>query len=101
MIVLESQHQLGDDAHKFYNSIIAQSQQDQNHIQHIQDFWGDPLTAAGAQSADSKRSYLMSKLAGNQGSSLANRSFEPSARSSKATAAPPGVKAYVTSRLAQ
>ena len=27
------------------------------HIQHIQDFWGDTLTAAGAQSADGKASF--------------------------------------------
>ena len=51
MIVLEGQDKLGDDAHQFYNSIIGQLEQDPQHIQHIQDFWGDPLTAAGVQSS--------------------------------------------------
>src|SRR6202047_1843204 len=74
MIVVEGQQPLGDDAHKYYNNIIAQLQQDPNHIQHIQDFWGDPLTAAGAQSPDAKGAYVMLNLAGGQGTSLANAS---------------------------
>src|ERR1700730_2702830 len=96
MIVLEGQQPLGDDAHKYYGSIIAQLQQDPNHIQHIQDFWGDPLTAAGAQSADAKGAYVMLILAGDQGTSLANESVDAVRKVVDHTAAPPGVKAYVT-----
>ena len=54
MIVVEGEQPLGDDAHRYYDNIIRQLQQDPNHIRHIQDFWGDPLTAAGAQSTDAK-----------------------------------------------
>src|SRR6202047_1876124 len=50
MIVLEGQQKLGDDAHRYYASIIQQLKQDPQHIQHIQDFWGEPFTAAGGQS---------------------------------------------------
>jgi putative drug exporter of the RND superfamily len=96
MIVVEGQQPLGDDAHKYYNSIIAQLQQDPNHIQHIQDFWGDPLTAAGAQSPDAKGAYVMLNLAGDQGTSLANESVDAVRKVVDHTAAPPGVKAYVT-----
>ena len=96
MIVLEGQQPLGDDAHKYYGSIIAQLQQDPNHIQHIQDFWGDPLTAAGAQSADAMGAYVMLNLAGDQGTSLANESVDAVRKVVDHTAAPPGVKAYVT-----
>src|ERR1700722_7691434 len=96
MIVLEGQQPLGDDAHKYYGSIIAQLQQDPNHIQHIQDFWGDPLTAAGAQSPDAKGPYVMLNLAGDQGTSLANESVDAVRKVVDHTAAPPGVKAYVT-----
>jgi len=96
MIVVEGQQPLGDDAHKYYGSIIAQLQQDPNHIQHIQDFWGDPLTAAGAQSADAKGAYVMLNLAGDQGTSLANESVDAVRKVVDHTAAPPGVKAYVT-----
>jgi RND superfamily putative drug exporter len=96
MIVLEGQQPLGDDAHKYYNNIIAQLQQDPKHIQHIQDFWGDPLTAAGAQSPDAKGAYVMLNLAGDQGTSLANESVDAVRKVVDHTAAPPGVKAYVT-----
>src|ERR1700733_8463935 len=96
MIVLEGQQPLGDDAHKYYGSIIAQLQQDPNHIQHIQDFWGDRLTAAGAQSADAKGAYVMLNLAGNQGTTQANDSVDAVRKVIEGNQAPPGVKAYVT-----
>jgi putative drug exporter of the RND superfamily len=96
MIVLEGQQPLGDDAHQYYNNIIAQLRQDPQHIQHIQDFWGDRLTAAGAQSADAKASYVMLNLAGNQGTTLANDSVEAVRKVIDRNPPPPGLKAYVT-----
>src|SRR6201993_5619186 len=59
MIVVEGQQRLGPDAHRYYDSILAKLRHDPQHIQHIQDFWGDPLTAAGVQSADAKGAYVM------------------------------------------
>jgi putative drug exporter of the RND superfamily len=96
MIVLEGEQPLGVDAHRYYDSIIHQLRQDHQHIQHIQDFWGDRLTAAGAQSADAKASYVMLNLAGNQGTTLANQSVEAVRAVVNRTPAPAGVKAYVT-----
>src|SRR5882757_4919441 len=96
MIVIEGQQKLGPDAHTYYDSIIAKLQQDPQHIQHIQDFWGDRLTAAGAQSADAKGAYVMLNLAGEQGTTLANESVQAVRKAVEATPAPPGVKAYVT-----
>jgi putative drug exporter of the RND superfamily len=96
MIVLEGQQPLGDDAHRYYDSLIRQLRQDSKHIQHIQDFWGDRLTAAGAQSADAKASYVMLNLAGNQGTTLANDSVEAVRKVIARNQPPPGVKAYVT-----
>ena len=49
MIVLEGEHDLGADAHTFYDKIVADLRADTTHIQHVQDFWGDSLPAAGAQ----------------------------------------------------
>ena len=54
MVIIEGQQPLGPDAHDYYNEIIRKLYEDPKHIQHIQDFWGDTLTAAGAQSADGK-----------------------------------------------
>ncbi|SOJ56222.1 Siderophore exporter MmpL4 [Mycobacterium simulans] len=96
MIVLEGQQPLGDDAHRYYDNLIRQLRQDPKHIQHIQDFWGDRLTAAGAQSADAKGAYVMLNLAGNQGTTLANESVEAVREVIDRNPAPPGVKAHVT-----
>ncbi|WP_099287966.1 RND family transporter [Mycobacterium persicum] len=96
MIVLEGQQPLGDDAHHYYDNLIRQLRQDPKHVQHIQDFWGDRLTAAGAQSADAKGAYVMLNLAGNQGTTLANESVEAVRKVIDHNPPPPGVKAYVT-----
>ncbi|POX98714.1 RND family transporter [Mycobacterium kansasii] len=96
MIVLEGQQPLGDDAHHYYDNLIRQLRQDRTHVQHIQDFWGDRLTAAGAQSADAKGAYVMLNLAGNQGTTLANESVEAVRKVIDRNQPPPGVRAYVT-----
>src|ERR1700712_2202504 len=54
MVVLESDNPLGAEAHNFYDGLVKKLQSDKTHVEHIQDFWGDPLTAAGSQSADGK-----------------------------------------------
>ena len=76
MIVLEGDEPLGDDAHRFYNDMVAKLEADTKHVEHVQDFWGDPLTEAGAQSDDGKAAYVQVYLAGNQGEALANESVE-------------------------
>lgn len=100
MIVLESDKPLGDDAHHFYDELIKKLAKDTKHVQHIQDFWGDPLTAAGSQSSDGKAAYVQVYLAGNQGETLANESVKSVRKIVDSTPAPPGVKAYVTGAAA-
>ncbi len=95
MVVIEGQQKLGPDAHAYYDEIIRKLRQDPTHIQHIQDFWGDTLTAAGAQSADGKAAYVMLNLAGEQGLTLANEGVEAARNVIADTKAPPGVQAYV------
>ena len=95
MVVVEGQQPLGPDAHQYYDEIIRKLRQDPEHIQHIQDFWGDTLTAAGAQSADGKASYVMLNLAGEQGQTLANEGVQAVRKAIEDTKAPPGVQAYV------
>ena len=73
MIVLEGDQPLGDAAHKYYDGLIDKLEADKKHVEHIQDFWGDPLTASGAQSADGKAAYVQVYLAGNQGESPGER----------------------------
>ncbi|WP_204081573.1 RND family transporter [Mycobacterium riyadhense] len=100
MIVLEGDQPLGDDAHHFYDELIRKLSRDTKHVQHIQDFWGDPLTAAGSQSSDGKAAYVQVYLAGNQGETLANESVQSVRKIVDGTPAPPGVKAYVTGAAA-
>src|SRR5882757_6850234 len=96
MIVLESDQPLGDDAHHYYDGLIQKLEADKKHVEHIQNFWGDPLTAAGAQSADNKAAYVQLYLAGNQGESLANESVQAVRDIVANNQPPPGIKAYVT-----
>ncbi|OBB21518.1 hypothetical protein A5761_30305 [Mycolicibacterium setense] len=96
MVVLEADQPLGDEAHRYYDELVRQLKADTRHVQHVQDYWGDPLTAPGVQSADDKGVYVQLNLAGNQGESLANESVEAVRDLVARTPPPPGIKAYVT-----
>jgi putative drug exporter of the RND superfamily len=96
VIILEGQQRLGADAHKYYDRLIRQLQADPEHVRHIQNFWGDPLTAAAAQSADGKAANVQLDLAGNLGQDSANESVQAVENIVNRTPPPPGVRAYVT-----
>ena len=96
MIVLEGDEPLGDDAHKFYDEMVAKLRADTAHVQHIQDFWGDPLTRVGAQSGDAKAVYVQVNLAGNMGEPLSNQSVEAVQKIVESLTPPPGIKVFVT-----
>ena len=94
MVVLEGDDKLGDSAHEFYNKIVAKLKASK-HVQHVQDFWSDPLTAAGSQSPDGKAAYVQVFLDGAQGTTPAHKSVAEVRKIVKSVPAPPGVKAYV------
>lgn len=96
MIVLEGQRPLGGDAHEYYDGIVDRLRADKAHVEHVQDFWGDPLTAAGAQSTDGKAAYVQVYLVGDQGESQANDSIEAVRKIVAESPPPPGVRSYVT-----
>src|SRR5271168_5352771 len=96
MVLLEGQGKLGDDAHRFYDQLIDKLSQDKSHIEHINNFWGDPLTAAGSQSSDGKAAYVQLNLRGDQGGTEANESVAAVQHIVDSVRPPPGVKAYVT-----
>jgi putative drug exporter of the RND superfamily len=96
MIVLEGDKPLGEDAHRFYDDMVAKLRADTKHVQHIQDFWGDPLTRAGAQSDDGKATYVQVYLAGNMGEALGNESVTAVQKLIEEMSPPPGVKVFVT-----
>ena len=88
MILLEGDRPLGQDVHQYYADLIRQLRADTRHVQHIQDFWGDPLTAAGAQSADGKAAYVQLNLVGNLGESQSNQSVDAVRKIVDSTPAP-------------
>ncbi|KMO70959.1 RND family transporter [Mycolicibacterium chlorophenolicum] len=96
MIVLEGDQPLGDAAHRFYDTLVDKLEADTTHVQHVADFWGDPLTASGAQSADGKAAYVQIYLHGNQGEPLANESVAAVREIIDTTPPPPGMTTYVT-----
>ena len=96
MIVLEGQEPLGPDAHTFYDELVRKLREDTAHVQHVQDFWGDTLTAAGAQSIDGKAAYVQVYVSGDQGETIANESVDAVRKIVDEVQAPDGVKAYVT-----
>jgi RND superfamily putative drug exporter len=96
MIVLEGEQPLGNDAHQYYNRLIRELKNDSTHVEHIQNFWGDPLTAAAAQSPDNKAAYVLIDLAGNLGHTLSNESVQSIENTVHRMPPPPGVKVYVT-----
>jgi putative drug exporter of the RND superfamily len=96
MVVLEGQQALGGDAHRYYDELLQRLSQDREHVQHVLNLWGDPLTAAGVQSSDAKAAYVMVNIAGDQGTRSANESVQAVRGIVDRSSPPPGVKAYVT-----
>ncbi|MEB3030608.1 MMPL/RND family transporter [[Mycobacterium] nativiensis] len=100
MLVLEGDTELGADAHRYYDTLVAKLSADHEHVQHIADLWGDPITAAGVQSTDGKAAYAQIHTAGDQGSTLGNESVDAVRKIVASVPAPDGVSAYVTGQAA-
>jgi putative drug exporter of the RND superfamily len=96
MIVLEGQQPLGDDARSYYADLVRKLKADPKHVEHVQDLWGDRLTATGVQSPDGKAAYVQLNLAGNQGTTLGEESVAAVRNIVDQTKPPPGVNVYVT-----
>ncbi|SHQ67795.1 Probable membrane protein, MmpL [Mycobacteroides abscessus subsp. bolletii] len=96
MIVVEGQQPLGDDTHRYYDDLIRQLKADTTHVQHVQDFWGDQMTQAAAQSLDGKATYVQVALTDPRQGASANQSVEAVRGIVDRTQAPQGVKAFVT-----
>lgn len=96
MVVLEGSDKLGDDAHRFYDLLVAKLAADTTHVEHVENFWADALTAAGSQSTDGKAANVQLFLAGDVASSRANESVDAVERIVDSVPPPPGIKAYVT-----
>lgn len=96
MVVLVGDQPLGDAAHRYYATLVDKFRADTKHVQHVHDFWGDMITAAGVQSSDGKAAYVQLNLAGDQGSTEGNHSVDAVRKIIDQTPPPAGLHAYVT-----
>lgn len=96
MIVVEGDKPPDPESHEFYERIVCELRGDTKHVQHVEDFWGDSLTAAGANSTDGKAAYVQVYIAGDQGEALANESVEAVQHIVASGPTPAEVKAYAT-----
>ena len=96
MVVLVGDQPLGEAAHRYYDTLIDKFEADKKHVEHVHDFWGDMITAAGVQSSDGKAAYVQLNLAGDQGSTQGNHSVDAVRKIVHDTPPPAGLQAYVT-----
>ncbi|MGV0585359.1 RND family transporter [Mycobacteroides chelonae] len=96
MVILEGDHKLNDDDHKFYDVLASKLENDKKHVQYVMNLWGQGTTAAGVQSPDGQAAYTLVRVAGDQGSTVSDESIR-AVRELVAEVQPPdGVKVYVS-----
>ena len=96
MIVLEGEQPLGDSARAYYAGLVEQLRADHEHVRHVQDLWGERLTASSVTSADGKATYVQVYLAGDQGTPVGDESVAAVREIVDRSPPPPGVRVYVT-----
>ena len=96
IMLLEGQNELGDEAHRYYDEVVRKLEADPEHVQHVQDFWGDPLTAGAAESADRKAVYVQMDLKGELGQAEGNDSVKAVRDIIASVQEPPGIDTYLT-----
>lgn len=100
MVVLESDAPLGEDARRFYDGLVKTLDEDRAHVEHVLNFWGERVSAAGSQSEDGKAAYVQLNLAGNQGSTQGESSVQAVRDIVAKSSPPPGVRVHVTGQAA-
>ncbi|MBS9533726.1 RND family transporter [Mycobacterium sp. M1] len=103
MIVLEGDGELGGpdgEARRYYDRLVTTLQADTEHVQHVQDFWGDRVTSAGSQSEDGRAAYVQVHLAGGQGSAQGVESVDAVREIVEHSDPPAGLRSYVTGQAA-
>jgi RND superfamily putative drug exporter len=95
LVTLVGDHELGEDAHKFYDDLVRQLKADKEDVEYVLDFWGHRFTSSGVESYDHKAAYVQVNLVGNQGGARGNKSVASVRKIVDHSKPPKGVKAYV------
>ncbi len=96
ILVLEGQDQLGADTHRYYDDLVRKLREKPEYVQHVHDFWGDPLTAGAAESSDGKAVFVQLDLVGEIGQAQSIESVTAVKDIVNSSPPPPGVQAYLT-----
>ncbi len=76
--------------------MIRALRSDPKHVEHVQDLWGDRLTASSVTSPDGKATYVQLNLAGDQGTPQGDESVAAVRDIVDRSSPPSGVEVYVT-----
>jgi RND superfamily putative drug exporter len=95
LVTLVGDKPLGQDAHRYYNDLVAKLKQDHDHVEHALNFWGQRFTSSGVESYDHKAAYVQVNLKGDQGGAVGDKSVDAVRKIVDDSKPPPGVKAYV------
>ncbi|MFC9437110.1 RND family transporter [Nocardia sp. NPDC057030] len=95
-VLLEGDAPLGDDAHRYYTTLLDRLIQDKKHVNSAMDLWSNPNFAPASESSDGKVSYVLLNLAGNMGTALAMESTQAARDIIADTAPPPGITVHLT-----
>ena len=95
LVTLVGDKPLGQDAHQYYDDLVKKLQQDNEHVEHALNFWGQRFTSSGVESYDHKAAYVQVNLKGDQGGAVGDKSVDSVRKIVEDSKPPPGVKAYV------
>ena len=95
LVTLVGEKPLGQDAHRYYDDLVAKLKQDKDHVEHALNFWGQRFTSSGVESYDHKAAYVQVNLKGDQGGAVGDKSVDSVRKIVDDSKPPPGVKAYV------
>lgn len=95
LVTLVGDKPLGQDAHRYYDDLVAKLKQDKDHVEHALNFWGQRFTSSGVESYDHKAAYVQVNLKGDQGGAVGDKSVDAVRKIVDDSKPPPGVKAYV------
>ncbi|MEV6557487.1 RND family transporter [Nocardia sp. NPDC051756] len=95
-VLLEGDAPLGDDAHRYYTTLLDRLMQDKKHVNSAMDLWSNPNFSPASESSDGKASYVLLNLAGNMGTALAMESTQAARDIIADTPPPPGITVHLT-----
>ncbi|MFI6047391.1 RND family transporter [Nocardia sp. NPDC051321] len=95
-VLLEGDAPLGNDAHRYYTTLLDRLSKDKTHVNSAMDLWSNPTFAPASESSDGKVSYVLLNLAGNMGTALAMESTQAARDIIADTPPPPGITVHLT-----